>query len=468
MNGIISPKDVCEKVWSLEKDTNLLCKEIYGVKIWQLLRFQIFNQIVYSLGIYGQAHTLKQSFIDKVKALPLYLYNSITKNPLWGKYTKEILIFDHPRKLKIDGFYQDIYTQSLLEQLNEEKYDVIEMDCLRKHWTDRKIKNRKYYDYYYINTLFQRYKLNIKFNEEELTFIRQLEDKIRELFGLKFNLEELCREAIKAFKLQYNFYNKILKKRKPKQIYIVVSYGQQPLIAAAKDNNIKVIELQHGVITPYHLGYNFPYYTEEIKYFPDELYVFGEYWKNSANYPISKEKIYVYGFPYMQRNLEKYKSVKKINKQILVLSQGTIGNKLSTFVYKLALELEDYKFIYKLHPGEYDRWKSSYHDLVKASMLNNFEVIDNNDKELYRYLAESEIQIGVYSTAIFEGLVLGCKTLLVNLPGVEYMEHLIRQKLAVLASNKIERVKHQIKELTSVSFDPNYFFAGIHKSFESK
>jgi hypothetical protein len=40
-------------------------------------------------------------------------------------------------------------------------------------------------------------------------------------------------------------------------------------------------------------------------------------------------------------------------------------------------------------------------------------------------MAESKWQVGVNSTALFEGMMFKCKTYVVDLPGHEYMEQLI-------------------------------------------
>ena len=38
----------------------------------------------------------------------------------------------------------------------------------------------------------------------------------------------------------------------------------------------------------------------------------------------------------------------------------------------------------------------------------------------------SEYQLGVFSTALYEGVEFGCKTILADLPGIEYMDQFIK------------------------------------------
>jgi hypothetical protein len=53
-------------------------------------------------------------------------------------------------------------------------------------------------------------------------------------------------------------------------------------------------------------------------------------------------------------------------------------------------------------------------------------------------MAKSEVQIGVFSTALYEGLGLSCNTFLYNLNGMEYMQDLIDSEYATVLSEGID------------------------------
>src|SRR5699024_6383953 len=114
-------------------------------------------------------------------------------------------------------------------------------------------------------------------------------------------------------------------------------------------------------------------------------------------------------------------------------------------------------FIYKLHPGEYERWKTTYPYLLRAKELGNFSVIDNNNINLYSYFSKSKYQVGVNSTAIFEGLTFGCKTILYNIIGVEYMKDLISKEIVAVV-NSAEDFKVCLNGFKTNMFDESYFF----------
>ncbi len=261
-----------------------------------------------------------------------------------------------------------------------------------------------------------------------------------------------------TFKYDFEFYDKLIKKRKPKQIFLVCSYVYKlALIAAAKQNKVETIEIQHGTIDKFHLGYSFPEHNS-IDYFPDKMYFFGEYWKNCMSFPIEEENKIVYGFPYFRKQKKKYATIEKKTGTILIISQGTIGNNLSEFLWKSREFLKDYQITYKLHPGEYDRWKTDYPNLVKLSELENVTIIDNNNTNLYTFLAESEFVIGVYSTAIYEALAFDCKVMCVNLPGIDYLEDLIKKDFVKLVV-KPEDFSGYLKTGEFKKFDSKLFFA---------
>ena len=141
---------------------------------------------------------------------------------------------------------------------------------------------------------------------------------------------------------------------------------------------------------------------------------------------------------------------------MLFISQGTVATQMSKIALELATENSHIDVYYKLHPGEFNRWKAEYMYLQKAAMLENLHVIEK-EIPLYELMATSEFLVGVYSTAIFEGLTLHCKTILLDLPGVEFLEYLIREDIAKVARNKDDVLK-LMKNDNFKKIDRDYFF----------
>ncbi|ADO76488.1 hypothetical protein [Halanaerobium praevalens] len=456
----LKEKQLCDKIFNLEEKFNLLKKKINGVYFWKLIRFDLTQEILKEKNIYGQAHTNPgPKFIDKILYLPRALINTHLYGALKRNSQKDYLVFEHPRKVKVNEEYIDKYTHYIIADWGKDKYEIIDKPYLRKHYKNPSL-NRSYFEHFSIINYLKREILPLKINDDDKKFIKRIEEELKKRFDLKIELLEKVEFKITHFKNEVKYFNKLLKKRKPKKVFLVVSYGSEALIEACKINDVTSIEIQHGIINKYHLGYSFPK-CSDIPYFPDQIYLFGQYWADSTPLPLDPSELVIFGFPYLEKRLVEYRDYSKINNQVLFMSQGTIANKLTEIAYEFAKGNKNYKVIYKLHPGEYDRWQQDYEILNKAVELDNFRIIDNNDINLYQLLAGSEYQIGVYSTSIFEGLTLNCKTILLDLPGVEYMEYLIENDIVKFAENAEELTEFIKEDDFEQNYNKDYFFSGI-------
>lgn len=472
-----SVKEVCDIIFSLEEKYDLNHMKIQGIYVWQLVRVYVYYEISLKIGVFGSPQQGKVTFKDKVLSFLPFIKNSLFSNPLSGNYHKDILIFDHPRKVIHNGEYRDIYSYFLIDALNNagntNTYELIESPYLNKHYT-KKEDYIKYNDRILLGSYIHKKLANLKFKSCEMDKIANLQRKLISNFNIEIDLFNIIRNHIFDFKYHYKKYDKLFKKRTLKYAFVIVAYENQAMIAAAKDNGVEVIEIQHGTISNYHLGYNYPNSNDKnLKYFPDKILIFGKYWKDVSNYPIDKKNIISLGFPYLDENIESYIDNEKNKNQILFISQGVIGKYLSDFAYKLAKQLEnskekiEYEIIYKLHPGEYSNWEDNYKSLKKANKLSNFTVIDNSKISLYELFSKSEYQIGVFSTAIYEGLLFNCKTFLVDLPGVEYMDSLI-DKNYVKKIRDTDEFVDSIHKFEIKKYNRDFFFKKYNKSILNK
>ncbi|WP_409200566.1 sialyltransferase [Methanobrevibacter sp. DSM 116169] len=457
-----SVKDLTDVFFKLEDKYDLNHMEIQDVYPWQLIRMYLYYKIANELKIFGMAQQSSLSLFDKFKSFIPFIKNSILKNPFSGSKS-DILIFDHPRKTLFKEMYQDIYSYFLVDYLMDEKisFEVLESPYFNKHFT-KKEDYIKYTDRILLSSYFYKKINKVNFTLEELDKINLIKNELFNEFNLEIDLKTIMENHILNFKHDYKEFYKLLKSKNPKKIFVVVSYENQAIVKAAKDLKIEVIELQHGTISKYHLGYSYPN-DETIEYFPDKILTFGDYWKSSSYYPIDAENLISIGFPYFDENSKHYPNHNENSKKILFISQGVIGKYLSEFVYEVAVNLPDYEIIYKLHPGEYGTWKDNYESLVKACELDNFKVIDNSDVSLYGLFAKSAYQVGVFSTAIYEGLSYNCKTFVLDLPGVEYLDDLVHDDY-VLKINSVDDLVHDINLFKPKEYSKNFFFKKYDKN----
>ena len=111
-----------------------------------------------------------------------------------------------------------------------------------------------------------------------------------------------------------------------------------------------------------------------------------------------------------------------------------------------------YDVIYKLHPSECEDWRYRYVWLLNSEV----EILDDPSEDLHDLLAESTAQVGVRTTAIYEGLMYDLDTYVLNHPEATVLEPLVRKNVAT----QINTVKDLSKNLNSNShsFDKDDFF----------
>lgn len=486
-------KEICQKIWNLEEKYELNHKEIQGCYPWQLIRMYLYYEITRKTNVFESAQQSSLSLFDKINSFLPFLKNSILSNPLSGKENVDVLIFDHPRKVIFEDEYQDIYSYFLKDTLNQygKSFETIESPYLNQHFRNNKnIKENhvRFNDRILLGSFIHktRNRGKLPFTEAEKQLINTVKEELETAFEIEIDLFRIMEDHILNFQYDYKKYIELLQRKRPKVVFLVVAYENKALVAACKKMNIEIIELQHGTISPYHLGYSYPENTrnfnneiKKIEYFPDKILSFGDYWKNACPFPIDNENIISMGFPYFEENSKTYMKIaeKKDNehdnqKQILFISQGVIGKYLSKLAYETASNINDsqnFKFIYKLHPGEYGTWKENYDYLTKAvDEFDNFTVIDKSEPPLYELFAKSHSQIGAFSTAIYEGLAFNCKTFIIDVPGVEYLDDLIDKNIVKKVKNSEELINYlkedEENEIIFKEYDKNYFFKNYDKT----
>lgn len=458
-----SVRDICEAFFDLEEKYNLNFREIQGCFAWKLIRMHLYYDITRKTSLFGAPQQKSLSLADKVKTFLPFFKNSILQNPSSGNYQRDILIFDHPRKVIYNGEYCDIYSNFLVDFLNKDySFEVMESPYLNHHYTQKQDYIR-YTDAIQLGSYIHKKFNKITFTQSEKELISKVQSELESKFSVNLNIPWMLTTHILNFQYDYKKYRELFKKRQPKQVFVVVAYENHAVVAAAKSLGIEVIELQHGTITDYHLGYSYPKKTRlngEIPYFPDKILSFGDYWMNEETSPISMDKVIPIGFPYFEAQSKDFINIESVDNQVLFISQGVIGKYLSCLALDFAKSQKDLNIIYKLHPGEYETWRQNYPELVEASAFDNFKVIDNSETPLYELLAKSKYQVGAFSTAIYEGLMFNCKTFILDVPGVEYLDDLIEGNY-VFKINSADELIENLVEFKPTPYDKNFFFKSL-------
>ncbi len=444
-----------EKFSKIENDLKLFELRIQGVRIWEYLRFPINIRIFKPEADFLE---LESTIFNPRKRLRFF-FNAIfnvLRNPLLLR-KKDLLFINCSRRiLQSDGYWWDITTDHVINKLNV-SYNNIESHFQLEHKKPERTPNLKYFDILDF-LIFVSKKIGIgqvTFSTKECNSLREIERLIWERFEIRIDIISMVRKFLHARKIRQRFYYFLLKLQRPKLVVLFQGYGNEDFVEVAKSLHIPVVEFQHGVIHQYHVGYAFEGESREKHSFPDFLFVFGDYWVDNVEYPIPKKRVLSTAYPFLEEEIKKYEGIQK-KKQILFISQGTIGEMISKFAYELSQvkELNEYQIVFKLHPRDCVDWQDRYPWLLDTKI----DVIDNAETSLYRLLAESTIQIGVYSTAIIEGLAFELETYLIDYPGIEILEPLIESGTAKKVKNVDEVTLHILDQSGSKKFDRQRYF----------
>jgi hypothetical protein len=426
---------------------------IDDVAIWERIRFNIYREInEQSIG--GQAHTTIALDTDNyITGAKLWLRNLFYRNPFLSGEHDFLFVGHQRRKREPDSYWWDIYCDPIHEECSLDSVHF-EKPYLLEHLTPARTDSLRYLELIeYGGTIQRKLGLHrVTLTEEEERRLKNLERAIEQQFKIKINLVDRVVRLLRNRRCRLWLYRRLLDRVDPEVVVIVVSYGKETFIEACQSKDIPVVELQHGVIHPGHLGYSYPEdRTKET--FPDYLLTWGDFWAEGVELPIPEKHVIPVGYPYLEQRYDQYTDVESKD-QIIFISQGTIGEELSRF----ALEVEkhpdfNHDIIYKLHPGEYDRWKDEYPWLTGA----DFEIVDSSEPPLYELFADSTVQVGVGSTAVYEGLVFDLDTYVYDCAGASILSPLIGEGAAEMVSS-VDEFMSSLENGKS-SFDKARYFA---------
>lgn len=433
----------------IEKKYDLYHIEVNGVQCWQYVRFRFWNYKICSNKLRLASSTAKQSIKEIVCRNVSNIWYILTHPSVRRLHQADICFINHSRRVKNQDIYECIYTDKLVKEYYPDCVVLekpFQMQHLRPvdtpdlYYTDIiSIKGNLYYQFHARS----KSKLYKKIKEEVSKHFRAPIEEILATYGVEIKCTQIEKELVRAvlesivLKKQYR---RILESIKPKAIIEVVSYAKQCMIIneIAKEKNILTIELQHGTMHADHAAYQYVEDCGAIAQFPDVIFAFSDYWKRCIHVPIDESQIIAVGYPYFERKLEQYPKVPHDKKTILFISQGTIGTELSKLAAELfrLLDSSEYRIIYKLHPEEYSGWP----DRCPWLCQEGIEVVDSLEHNIYEYFAQSDIQVGAYSTAIYEGLGFGLQTYIYQVGHADTMKELCEQGYATLVRDANELV----------------------------
>ena len=397
-----------------------------GVHFWKLARFPLFHAVATCLGLFDVAAPRKSVSRKNANRRGGALSNSV----LFVRKRYDTAIVEHPRKILDYGCYIDPYTNLLATELRISGQSIIMLESGEYGHRNPDRTDRSYYG----DSFPERAARAVLSRIGDPMGLRASEcamealNAINRFFSLKINFN--FARKVENFLIQRQVFRRFFVASGCRQAYLVCAYGKEPIIAAAQEQGVETIELQHGVINPIHPGYSFG--SSPIPYFPDQILFFGEKWFTDT-IPIPPNKASFPGFPRLNEIASKIKPNRSDN-NILFISQPTTNSNLLACAIAVAQSCPDLSITFKFHPRESD-------ETVSAAR-NSYSPIRflRDEESLYELFANSAIVVGVYSFALLEAAALGCGLLLIRAPGIESIAGFIDDMRVTVAEDTAEAV----------------------------
>jgi len=445
-----APSELISKFIAFETQNNLFGIEIKGHKFWDYIRYTVLSEIFFREYSFEWRARDKGRYFYYFKELFVFTLSSVKNlfRTLTKKHKKhDIVVVGYDRTNYIDNKLVNISFYPIIQRLKK-NYKVLYVDPCPLDYDAKSayecdiIKSREHYIYDKLRS-----KL-VTYSKNEINLFNDLSKQIKEKIGIDIDIYSTVKTVFSLQLIKYKRFRSILKAHKPSLVIYADDGHQRGLIDAAHSLGSTAIDFQHSQVSDVHYVYCYP---KDIKKYDlttlsDYVFTFGEYWHDKFRMPIKKVPV---GFPYLNLKKaevsEKYQSSDN-KKNIIIISDHVSMPKYSEIAIGLAKQLPDHNIFYKLRSEDCSDWQNRYPE--EFTTLPNIEVIDNNDKTLYEYFFECSYQIGVNSTALYEGLAFNLTTFILKDGWYEGMIPLINNDYAFLietADDIVNKIKGNIK-----------------------
>ena len=418
-----------------EEAHDLWALTAYGRSYWPLVRNEAFGWLLRALGLQGRRHG---GFSDKPWREKLAIHPrrwpTTARRAHWRDLRPvDLLVFPHPRHVPADGAWLCPYTSPLVAGLPHSRYVVKDLyegrhphpilgdDVRYLEWARRMAE---------LGFLARDAWRGGWLGRADRARVDAWVDALEHAFAVRLDHDQVfafVRKAVRNDLTLESVYQRLFDRTRPRAAVVAVHYTHRnlALTRVARARAIPVVEVQHGVIGASHLAYNLAPGRPPHDAFPDYLATFGDYWRDTTpGLPLPPERAPAIGFAWLER--ERSRAVPDApdptRKTVLFVSQGPVAAALADLAVALSHRLDParWRIRFKHHPSDLSGWRARYPALAASTV----DVLER-PLGIYDAFASAHAQVGVYSTALYEGLAFGLRTCVLRVPGYEYLLPLI-------------------------------------------
>lgn len=432
--------ELCRKICEIEDEYDLFHLSFNRVAYWKYARYYVYRVLLHKFFGIHTPWLENKNENDLIKhPHVLHKFTDSVFHNEGSPISNDILMFTFNRRSRQGETYVSSVTDEIALNL-ELSNCIVEVPYNGGYYQPIPIQNIKYFDpweeisinneqkqYTPINRgLLRRQLLQIFEKELEISFF--LEEK--NILNTNINYYIIYRQDLMAN------YRNVIQKVNPKLVILTTSYIGEwvVLIELLKELKIPIIEILHGYVDDNYLPYNYIRQGMNDAQ-PDYIFVYSQLQKDQVNWGIPKDHIRVVGYPEGEKRSRELLAhpLKRSKKRITFISN--MAQVLEKYLNVLAenINLEEYEILFKLHPNEYTCWKEIYKNLSQQ-----IHVIDHNENDIHYYLANSDIVVGINSTALFEATFYPVDIYILQEDSYQNMNLLLKSDAATLVSDSHE------------------------------
>ncbi len=434
--------EVASSVHEIETEYSLFEKPLDGSSIWELIRGQIWHRAREEFVDSGSVDVSREAEGQSRLHYSLSLMRSLRlkRNPFVN--SRDVILFGFVRRRKReDGNWWDVVLDPLLSDFSVDlSWSYIEPPIAQAsglHYNKVKTPspNRVFGDIFQTlpAIISEIPVLSPTLSQTARQRLAEVEQAVENRVGIGVALREHANRIYPRHKFKQQLYRLLYRRHKPRAVVVAGNYPTA--ISTAQDLGIITIEVQHGTINRYQPRFAYPDGVQPHSLSEHHL-VWGPGWIGEHELPANR-RLHPIGYAYAadeRARIRQHVGEDLPLNQIVVISQFFVGRRLVMIADELSQRLPDTQVVFKPHPSIEHRWQSVYEELIDSSV----SVTTSEDKPLYQLFAESVAQVGVSSTAIFEGLQFELQTFIIDEFTSDYCEQLITNEEAYCVTDAAE------------------------------
>ena len=439
------PKNVLEKIEEKYDVASITFDN--GRAIWPYLRQHVYFAIINKT--IGYSNKLRTR--NKKQLLKNFFYGAIH----WFKLKRYDYLFlgNADKRIHLKEKRFDIYFDAWADKIGQDKSLFIEW-AMHKHVPKREVYSKNVTSDLPLKLVSGIIKKLVKLKIHNA----QILDNIYKEYGV----QNCSRQVLKEKWAEYRCYRWLLKRTKPKAVFVLSGFTKVSIVAAAKDLGIPVVEAQHGYI-----GDSHPFYITLKQFdecYPDTLLSFGQFEKFNANQSLIFRPEQIIPVGSLQLELIKDAPINpSLNQRITpfklvfcVTLQAIAETRILDWISQEAKDHPDWLFV--LRPKD--------NTLEYSNYTKQKNVVRWDEYSIYEILKISHANITIFSTTAIEGQYLGAKPILINMDqmAVKYFDAPQIGGILLEEGDRLNEEDVRMKALVEAQFFCDDYFKNVSKS----